>query len=79
MIFHAISEVVMEQQEALPGRDVGQNSAMEGLGALPAVLSPEAGEACFTDAVLAFWKKRGVWAIGTSMATVLEEIISDKL
>lgn len=79
VIFHAIMEVVMEQQpEQVLGGDAGQNSESEGLDALFAA-SPEAGEACFTKTVRRFWEKRSVWPIGTSMATVLEEIIADDM
>lgn len=77
VIFHAIMEVVMEQQEVL-SQYAGQNADLEGFDAILAA-SPELGEACFTKAVLGFWKKRSVWPIGSSMATVLEEIISDEL
>lgn len=77
VIFHAIMDVAMEET-ALPGQqDGGREAGLEGLDALMAA-SPELGEACFTKAVLGFWKKRSVWPIGTSMATVLEEIISDE-
>lgn len=72
VIFHAIMDVAVEET-AVPGQDAGQ----EGLDAVMAA-SPELGEACYAKAVLGFWRKRGVWPIGTSMATVLEEIVSDE-
>lgn len=80
VIFHAIMDVAMEetplpgQQQASPGQNEGP---AQGLDALMAA-SPELGEACYAKAVLGFWKKRGVWPVGTSMATVLEEIVSDE-
>lgn len=72
VIFHAIMDVAMEET-TLPSQNPGQ----EGLDALMAA-SPELGEACYAKAVLGFWKKRSVWPIGNSMATVLEEIVSDE-
>lgn len=72
VIFHAIMDVAMEET-SLPGQNAGQ----EGLDAMMAA-SPELGEACYAKAVLGFWKKRSVWPIGSSMATVLEEIVSDE-
>lgn len=72
VIFHAIMDVAMEEA-ILPSQNPGQ----EGLDALMAA-SPELGEACYAKAVLGFWKKRSVWPIGNSMATVLEEIVSDE-
>lgn len=73
VIFHAIMDVAMEET-ALP-----QNAGQQ-LGGLDALLaaSPELGEACYAKAVLEFWRKRSVWPIGTAMATVLEEIVSDE-
>lgn len=35
-----------------------------------------AGETCFSQAILRFWAARSVWAIGSSMVHILEEIIS---
>lgn len=72
VIFHAIMDVAMEKT-SLPGQNAGQ----EGLDAMMAA-SPELGEAYYAKAVLGFWKKRSVWPIGSSMATVLEEIVSDE-
>lgn len=34
------------------------------------------GEMCFSQAILEFWTSRSVWAMGTSMAHTLDEIIS---
>jgi hypothetical protein len=39
----------------------------------------EGSEAQFTKAMLHFWKQRNVWAMGSSMVTVLEEIIASGL
>lgn len=77
VIFHAIMDVAMEET-AVP-QAPGHNGA-EQLGGLDALLdaSPELGEACYAKAVLEFWRKRSVWPIGASMATVLEEIVSDE-
>ncbi|KAK7701517.1 hypothetical protein SLS64_010262 [Diaporthe eres] len=72
VIFHAIMDVAMEET-ALPG----QNAGPEGLDAIMAA-SPELGEACYAKAVMGFWRKRSVWPIGSSMATVIEEIVSDE-
>ncbi|KAL2285830.1 hypothetical protein FJTKL_07543 [Diaporthe vaccinii] len=72
VIFHAIVDVAMEDT-ALPGQNAGQ----EGLDAMMAA-SSELGEACYAKAVMGFWRKRSVWPIGSSMATVLEEIVSDE-
>lgn len=74
VIFHAIMDVAMEETAALPGQDAGQEGGLDAVMAA----SPELGEACYAKAVLGFWRKRGVWPIGTSMATVLEEIVSDE-
>ncbi|KAF7559172.1 hypothetical protein G7046_g4973 [Stylonectria norvegica] len=38
--------------------------------------SPDMSETYFTRAVLHFWKERSVWALGASMTTVLEDIIT---
>lgn len=85
VVFHAIMDVAMEetalpgqQQQQQQGHSSSQDTAgQEGLDALMAA-SPELGEACYAKAVMGFWKKRSVWPIGTSMATVLEEIVSDE-
>lgn len=78
VIFHAIMDVAMEET-AVPQVSSDHNGA-EQLGGLDALLdaSPELGEACYAKAVLEFWRKRSVWPIGASMATVLEEIVSDE-
>lgn len=82
VIFHAIMDVAMEETTALaPQAPPGQNDARQQLGGLDDALlaaSPELGEACYAKAVLEFWRKRCVWPVGASMATVLEEIVSDE-
>lgn len=79
VVFRAIMDIVMEQT-ALPGHGGGNQDEEMSVQVRDALLtaSPELAEACFTKAVLKFWRKRSVWPIGTSMATVLEEIISDE-
>ncbi|POR31089.1 Uncharacterized protein TPAR_08700, partial [Tolypocladium paradoxum] len=70
MIFNAIMEVVLEQEEPSHSsrRTRGNNNAMP--------FSPDTSETRFTKAMLRFWKDRSVWAIGPSTVTVLDEIIS---
>ncbi|KAF7556311.1 hypothetical protein G7Z17_g1562 [Cylindrodendrum hubeiense] len=65
VIFNSIMEVLWPQQE----QEIGNNKG--GLLCLP-----DEGETYFTKSVLWFWKERNVWAVGSCMATVLDEAIS---
>ncbi|KAK7408215.1 hypothetical protein QQX98_009624 [Neonectria punicea] len=64
VIFNSIMEVVWPQQ------------GPELYNATGLFASPEEGEGYFTKVVLQFWKERNVWAVGSCMATVLDEAIS---
>ncbi|KAH6884927.1 hypothetical protein B0T10DRAFT_492986 [Thelonectria olida] len=66
VIFNAVMEVVQSQQEQ-------QDDYHDAFSLFP---SPDEGEERFTRTVLRFWKERNAWALGSSMATVLEEAIS---
>lgn len=68
VIFNSVMEVIGGSQ-----RGQQEQGYEEAFAMFP---SPEEGEAHFTRTVLMFWKERNVWAMGSSMATVLEEAIS---
>lgn len=60
---------------------ISQQDGQCGKSSYPGMLetTPEGSEAQFTKAMLHFWKQRTVWAMGPSMVTVLEEIITSGL
>ncbi|KAH7140226.1 hypothetical protein B0J13DRAFT_504295 [Dactylonectria estremocensis] len=64
VIFNSIMEVLWLQQH----QEGNVNGAL--------LCLPDEGENCFTKAVSWFWKERNVWAVGSCMATVLDEAIS---
>ncbi|KAL0931833.1 zinc finger protein ADR1 [Colletotrichum truncatum] len=73
IVFHSILEVLNQSEELN-----GQSRCVSLPAREPTALgmASEACEARFMETVLQFWKNRPVWAMGSFMTTVLEEIIS---
>ncbi|WYZ40558.1 hypothetical protein EsH8_IV_000899 [Colletotrichum jinshuiense] len=71
IVFNSILEVMQRQDEL---DDQARRLSVRESTALG--MASEASEVRFMETVLQFWKDRPVWAIGSFMTTVLEEIIS---
>ncbi|KAK1691417.1 hypothetical protein BDP55DRAFT_724004 [Colletotrichum godetiae] len=71
IVFNSILEVLQLQEDIS-----GQTRRLSVRESTALGMASEASEVRFMETVLQFWKQRPVWAMGSFMTTVLEEVIS---
>ncbi|KAK0378158.1 zinc finger protein ADR1 [Colletotrichum limetticola] len=71
IVFNSILEVLQRQEDI-----DGQTRRLSVRESTALGMASEASEVRFMETVLQFWKGRPVWAMGSFMTTVLEEVIS---